>query len=141
MKTCLKCNETKELHSFYKHPDMKDGYLNFCKDCKKEYAINYRNENISIVRQKDKKRHSPEMLTVERKRNRATITKNWRREDKNRSKCHNFVKRHMSHLKPDECSICEKKNKIIAHHEDYDKPGEVVWCCQACHKTVMHGDV
>jgi hypothetical protein len=38
MKTCKKCNEIKEIDQFYKDKNSKDGYMNFCKKCKKEYG-------------------------------------------------------------------------------------------------------
>jgi len=34
-KVCFKCNITKELNDFYKHPQTKDGYLGKCKICTK----------------------------------------------------------------------------------------------------------
>ena len=38
-------------------------------------------------------------------------------------------------LKPICCSECrEPKSVIDGHHEDYDKPLEVVWICRKCHK-------
>jgi hypothetical protein len=35
-KTCVTCHKTKHLDDFYKHPKMKFGRENQCKDCKKE---------------------------------------------------------------------------------------------------------
>ena len=37
-KICSKCLTPKKLTEFYKHPKTKDGYLNKCKKCSKEYT-------------------------------------------------------------------------------------------------------
>jgi len=31
------------------------------------------------------------------------------------------------------CEICNKECKAQAHHEDYNKPLDVIWMCQRCH--------
>ena len=41
-------------------------------------------------------------------------------------------------IKPDYCSDCgvqKERNKIEAHHEDYNEPLKVVWLCKYCHRV------
>lgn len=33
----------------------------------------------------------------------------------------------------DKCYFCECRDNLIFHHEDYDKPEEVVCLCKKCH--------
>jgi hypothetical protein len=40
-------------------------------------------------------------------------------------------------LKPDKCSMCNKKGVIEGHHNDYSKPLQVAWVCKNCH-TKFH---
>ena len=36
-------------------------------------------------------------------------------------------------IKPKNCLECDEKKNIQGHHEDYEKPLEVVWLCTVCH--------
>lgn len=36
-------------------------------------------------------------------------------------------------IRPDRCSECDKECKPHAHHEDYQKPLEVIFLCPKCH--------
>ena len=35
--------------------------------------------------------------------------------------------------RPGACSVCRAETKVEAHHEDYDKPLDVIWMCRKCH--------
>jgi hypothetical protein len=39
-------------------------------------------------------------------------------------------------IKPETCSVCNTKGYIMGHHEDYNKPLEVIWVCWKCHEGI-----
>ena len=43
-------------------------------------------------------------------------------------------------LKKSCCIICANK-KSEAHHQDYNKPLEVIWLCKSCHKKLHLGQI
>ena len=130
-KECFKCKTVKSLEDFYKHPRMWDGHLNKCKECNKNDVTANRNKNIEKIRAYDRERAKiPERIKANVEVNRA-----WRAEDKRRGIAHNAVSRSIRNgsLFRLPCTRCGAE-KSLAHHEDYDKPLEVMWLCQPCHK-------
>ena len=130
-KKCFKCSAVKPLTEFYMHQKMADGHLNKCKECTKSDATTHRNKNLEKIRAYDRERaKKPERIKAT-----SAITKAWRSEDSRRASAHSAVARALRNgsLVPLSCTRCGNKN-AIAHHEDYDKPLEVVWLCQPCHK-------
>lgn len=130
-KECFKCKTVKPLEDFYKHPQMPDGRVNKCKECNKNDVTANRNKNLEKIRAYDKARaKEPERIKANTEVNRA-----WRAEDRRRTYAHNMVARSIrsGSLLRHSCCRCGEA-KTVAHHEDYDKPLEVMWLCQPCHK-------
>jgi len=131
MKECFKCKLSKPLSEFYKHSQMKDGHVNKCIECNKKDVGKHRLENIEKIRQYDRERaKNPERIA-----NNIEVNRAWREEDKRIGKAHAKVsyaiKKGVLIKMP--CIRCGEQ-KSLAHHEDYDKPLEVMWLCQPCHK-------
>ena len=136
-KACFKCNVVKPLSEFYKHSQMADGHLNKCKDCAKNDVRTHRAQNLDKVRQYDRERGKrPERIKAG-----VEITRIWRAEDKRRQKAHNMVRNAVKTGKLVRQPCCRCGNpKTVAHHEDYDKPLDVMWLCQVCH-TQRHKEI
>lgn len=130
-KQCFKCKTIKPLKEFYKHSGMADGHLNKCRVCTKLDVAQHRAENIEKIRAYDRQRGK----LPERQKASQEITSAWRKEDKRRAKCHNAVSMAIKtgKLVRKPCVRCGNE-KSLAHHEDYDKPLNVMWLCQPCHK-------
>ena len=130
-KECFKCKTIKPLEDFYKHPKMADGHVNKCKECNKNDVTKHRNNNLEKVRAYDRQRGK----LLERMKVNAEVNKAWRNEDLRRSIAHRAVAKAIRNgdLVRMPCIRCGEK-KSLAHHEDYDKPIDVMWLCQPCHK-------
>jgi hypothetical protein len=127
MKKCMKCGEDKELTFFYPHSAMKDGFLNKCKECTKLDVGKHRKANLEKIRKYDRdrgNRQSSEYLKEYRKKYpekyRAMSIVNNAIRTKKLFKC--------------PCEVCGEDNKVVAHHDDYTKPLNIRWLCQAHHK-------
>lgn len=130
-KECFKCKSIKPLNEYYKHSMMADGHLNKCKVCTKKDVSKHRNENIERIRQYDRDRGKlPNRIKLG-----TEVTRAWRAEDKRRQTAHCAVARAIRNgeLTRDPCIRCGTK-KTEGHHEDYDKPLDVMWLCTPCHK-------
>ena len=128
-KTCKKCRRRRAVTQFYKHPNMADGRLNFCKDCVKTRVSDwYRN----------KMEGDSDFVSKERQRNR----KRWRDGKMSPSKkkpAHHAVSNAIRDgrlVPPDNCEDCGHDFSFYrreAHHEDYEKELDVNWLCSLCH--------
>lgn len=134
MKKCKKCLEVKNENEFYKHSQMKDGLLNFCKSCVIVRVSSYWYKNVEIHRIKERERWQRRKSNPNEIERRKKYNRDWYAKDKNRCKSHGAVHRK---LKPKEyCEICGIKAKMNAHHDNYEKPLEVLWCCVLCHRKI-----
>jgi hypothetical protein len=130
-KECFKCNTVKPLSEFYKHSQMADGHVNKCKECNKNDVNKHRANNLERIRAYDRERGK----LAHRLQLAAEVTRAWRAEDKRRNIAHGMVARAIKNgiLIRQPCIRCGAE-KSEGHHEDYDKPLEVMWLCTPCHK-------
>ena len=131
-KACKVCLETKDISEFYKHPGAADGHLGKCKECQKAASKRARDADPERYREYDRARGR----LPHRVENAIAQSKKWRAADLRRAKCHRAVARALRNgdLSPQDCAVCGSP-KAVAHHEDYDKPLDVVWLCQVHHKA------
>ena len=134
-KTCFKCGECWPLSEFYKHKQMKDGYLNKCKKCAKSDSTSHRNENLDKIREYDRNRGC---------RHKEGYLKEWRDKYPNKYKALSMVNNAIrdGRLFSEDCSECGSSENINGHHDDYLKPLNVRWLCAACHHQwhAKHGE-
>jgi hypothetical protein len=130
-KPCKKCGELLPLLEFYKHQKMADGHLNFCKACVRSRVANHRNENLDACRQYDRERALNPLRKkqlrerFDRLRSDPVRLKTWRVTS-------NAI-RNGKLVRPSSCSSCKCLCKPEAHHENYEKPLDVIWLCRSCH--------
>ncbi len=135
LKKCFKCNKVQELLCFYKHKEMVDGYLGKCKECTKKDVSEHRNKNIERIRAYDRERSKlPHRILANVLRN-----KFFREHNPEKYATHillNNAVRSGKIKKSRKCSMCDRKTRIMGHHEDYYKPLKVIWLCQICHTKI-----
>lgn len=131
-KTCFKCNKTLPLTEFYKHFAMGDGRLGKCKECTRKDVTENRLKNIDRIREYDKNRPNKE----ERQAAEVVRTRKRRSEDRRYNIAHTSVARAVRKgvLIVEPCQYCGREDKVHAHHDDYDKPLDVMWLCPPCHR-------
>lgn len=131
-KTCRKCGITKSLEEYYIHPIMPDRHLNICKECTKKR-----------IREKNR---TPEGRAYDHARNQTPHRKAWlikqqqkrRKQYREITKCRNIFSKAVASgkIKKQPCVKCGEV-VVQGHHEDYNKPLEVIWLC-AEHHRILH---
>lgn len=134
MKHCPKCNQNKEITSFYKCASRYDGVRAYCKDC----TANINKGNTEYFREYNRKRYASDSDF------RLKIIKDRTKYKKDNPKKHiahvllyQAIKTGKVKIKP--CIICGGKGN--GHHPDYSKPLEVIWLCPKHHRHTHTGRI
>ena len=141
-KTCFKCNIEKKITEFYIHPGMSDGYVNKCKECNKiDVQKNYF-KNIDYYKEYEKSRRDNEDRLKSRKDYSRWLRKYYPEKVKEYQSRYDKKHRHANiivgnairdkKLLKSPCIICGNI-KSEGHHEDYNKPLDVIWLCRKHH--------
>ena len=131
LKQCKGCAKHLPLEMFYKHSQMTDGHLNFCRECVKARVRSHRMQNIEKINEYDRQRSS----NPDRKAQLRALAKSHYADPvkvKATRATSNAI-RDGKLIRPDICSACRKSCKPEAHHDDYTKPLTVRWLCRSCH--------
>lgn len=118
-KTCSKCYETKPTTDFYKSAINRDGLCGQCKVC----------HNNKVIENRSNKK----LLSFKQV---APHKKFWLQENKIKHKAHQAVSYAIQtgKLIRQPCEKCGTTQHVVAHHEDYNKPLDVVWLCKHHHR-------
>jgi hypothetical protein len=144
LKICKKCEKELPIGEFYVHAAMKDGHLNFCKSCVRQRVTKHRGNNLERIQEYDRNRgmlpnrvqkRKEYIQTEHGKKIKNSISMKWTRNNPRKKsaeiKLNNYLRSHPE-IK-ESCRVCGSKISQ-AHHENYDKPLEVVWLCPKHHK-------
>lgn len=135
---CNACGIIKESKDFYvrnKHQ---------CKKCVIKHRVSLKYKKMMADPEYRKKRDEYNRIWFrnhpkKRTKNQLDMEKFSRKLNPEIKSASNFVYRNTKIGKinrPDACSVCKEKRRIVAHHENYDFPLEIDWACDPCHKRI-----
>jgi hypothetical protein len=158
---CNKCKYERNEDRFEFRKD-RGTFRKVCKDCKNKNVRKKYTEisrNLSERRKEIRENRREELNEKARQRywdnrddllakaknrsgygksNPETISK-WRINNKYKCAAHQAVVRALKSgkiIRPEKCQVCGSKEKLNAHHHDYNKSLDVIWLCVPCHKKV-----
>lgn len=121
-KRCYMCKRSLPVGKFNYSRSSNDGLASHCRECGKKYKKQHYEQHFGeFYNQQVGYRHThPE-------RRKAFYTVH---EATYKGKL----------IRPETCSKCGEKGYIVAHHNDYDKPLDVIWLCLRCDRQ-LHADL
>jgi hypothetical protein len=131
MKYCYLCKQQRELKNFHKDNRRKDGLQTSCKDCKKKLAKVYYMNNRDKHIESRKKYYNSEKGKITALRNYNKMRLKFPEKTRARRILNKEIDKG-NLFKRNSCEICHN-SPTHGHHEDYNKPLEIIWLCQRCH--------
>ena len=150
-KHCSKCGKMKSVSDFYKDRVKRDGLRGLCKSCDEAARTRRIRQGHPPTEAQRKKfaeasriyrlRHpekAAEAVRKYRRNNQAVAVENARRyanKYPERIKAVDLMKYAVrtGRVVRGPCFACGATKNVHGHHEDYDKPYEVIWLCPGCH--------
>lgn len=140
VRACTKCGESKPLDDFYRHPFGRDGRQSKCAECTKADVKANRQARIEYYRAYERERAKlPHRVEARQEYARAHTGKPRPETDPTkraaRIKLGNAI-RDGKVMRPPHCEVCGTPGDVHGHHDDYERPLDVIWCCTACHALI-----
>lgn len=156
-RVCTVCKVEKPYDCFSKSKKGKNGHAEQCKVCRLAKGREYYKKRPEICLAKHERwaKRNPEKILKNqrayyqrnkerilekmresRKKNGYRNTKAYRKKNRLKTDCHNFVALavKLGHIKkPNYCERCKDNCIPHAHHHDYSKPLDIEWLCRKCH--------
>ena len=142
---CVKCDKEQPDSEYYRSTIRANG-TGECKACTRARVIANREANIDYYREFDRKRANlphrvkarKEYAQTEQGKDRQQAgVKAYRSRNPAIYQAHNLVNnavRDGKLFKPSQCEVCNDETTLYGHHCDYNKPLDVMWLCDPCHK-------
>jgi hypothetical protein len=132
-KRCIKCGRRRTLSMYYTHPGMADGHLNKCKDCCRRDVKDNKKRNRDRYREYERER----ARRPERRASQLEYQREYRKRNREKMAAQRKVAYHVQrgNMTPKPCNVCGTTVHVHAHHEDYNRPLDVIWLCAEHHKA------
>ena len=136
-KYCRGCPRFLLLGEFYKHPQMGDGHLNFCKDCIKHNVSARYWRDVENSREYENCRHKRRLADSGYIAHLRERVRKYRRINPHKHVAHQMVSKALlsGAILRGSCEVCGTTEYVHAHHDDYSRPLDVKWLCAADHKA------
>lgn len=141
-KRCYKCGETKPRSKFNKNSARWDGVHSSCAACQKQRRMAIRRDPVLSVkhleqaRRQQSNRSKEDKLQASRRRLRRYSDGKVNPRQLNVNARLRTAVYSGKIIKPSTCQSCGCSGVIHGHHENYDRPYDVLWLCVRCHADV-----
>ena len=137
-KKCTGCGQEKELTEFYRCGTGRDGVHAKCKICMSIYLKQHYLKNKQKYKDNFQKYITPEKRRQWQSDNSDKVRRyqlNWRKKNPKKYRAHRKLGLALKQGKLIK-QPCEKCSNSVTegHHDSYDKPLDVRWLCEKCHR-------